>query len=167
MIKEGPQSKKTQIITQIDFIQKSEGQTDGGINFNPDKSLFTQDFSKILNEMRMVFDDQKNEVSRVITHNDLLPLVTGLITDSGPKFNTIVDESFQYNTLAKRIITQLENDFDVIEQKAQDWERVRDIFEFKNEYNQEQFLAENRTVPPIREQLSKIVDWNTKMFNQH
>ena len=85
--------------------------------------------------MRMVFDDQKNEVSRVITHNDLLPLVTGLITDSGPKFNTIVDESFQYNTLAKRIITQLENDFDVIEQKAQDWERVRDIFEFKNEYN--------------------------------
>jgi hypothetical protein len=154
MIKEGPQSKKTQIITQIDFIQKSEGQTDGGINF-------------ILNEMRMVFDDQKNEVSRVITHNDLLPLVTGLITDSGPKFNTIVDESFQYNTLAKRIITQLENDFDVIEQKAQDWERVRDIFEFKNEYNQEQFLAENRTVPPIREQLSKIVDWNTKMFNQH
>ena len=53
----------------------------------------------------MVFDDQKNEVQRVITHNDLLPLVTGLITDSGPKFNTIVDESFTYNTLAHRIIT--------------------------------------------------------------
>jgi len=96
----------------------------------------------------------------VITHNDLLPLVTGLITDSGPKFNTIVDESFSYNTLAHRIITQLENDFDSIEEKAELWEGVRDIFEFKNNYNQEQFLAENRTVPPIKEQLTKIVDWN-------
>lgn len=28
-------------------------------------------------------------------------------------------------------------------------------------------MAENRTVPPIKEQLTKIVDWNTKMGHQN
>ena len=47
------------------------------------------------------------EVQRVITHSDLLPLVTGLITDSGPKFNTIVDQSFHYRTLTTNILETL------------------------------------------------------------
>jgi type III secretory pathway component EscV len=105
------------------------------MKFDPEKSMFIQEFGKLLDEMKKVFDDQKNEVQRVITHNDLMPLVTGLITESGPKFNTIVETSYKYHTVSNKIIATLEEDFKFLEQSSKKWEQVREIFEATKSYD--------------------------------
>lgn len=133
------------------------------MKFDPEKSMFIQEFGKLLDEMKKVFDDQKNEVQRVITHNDLMPLVTGLITESGPKFNTIVETSYKYHMVSNKIIAKLEEDFSALEESSKKWKDVREIFDASKSYNQEQFFANNRTVEPIRQQLQKFVDWQVKL----
>lgn len=62
MTKTENMSKKTQITTQISFQPKDEMQSEGGINFSPDKATFNNTFQKLLAEMKQVFDDTKNEV---------------------------------------------------------------------------------------------------------
>lgn len=163
MRKELHNNKKIQIQTQINFAEREEGSTDRGMRFTPERQLFHQEFQKLLEEMKKVFDDQKNEVQRVITNQDLMPLVTGLITESGPKFNTIVETSFKYNTLSRQILQQLDDDMSFLEKKSLDWEKVREIYEEKRKYNQEEFFAENRTVDPIKAQLIKLTDWQQKL----
>jgi hypothetical protein len=113
--------------------------------------------------MKTVFDDTKNEVQRVITHNDLLPLVTGLITESGPKFNTIVDDSFRYNTTQKDILTRLEEDFSELEEKSQEWRAAMPMQYEKDTFNEAEFKAENVTVYPIRDKLQQYVEWQDQL----
>lgn len=43
------------------------------------------------------------EVQRVINHNEFHHFIHGLITDSGPRFRSIVDESFKYTQVRKTI----------------------------------------------------------------
>lgn len=54
MKKEGT-SKKIQIQTQIDF--STDEDTEKCMRFSPEKAAFYQDFGKLLDEMRKVFDD--------------------------------------------------------------------------------------------------------------
>lgn len=58
-----------------------------GISFEPAKSEFISSFEKILTEMQSVTE----EVPRVISHQDFHHYIHGLISDSGPRFRTIVE----------------------------------------------------------------------------
>jgi hypothetical protein len=133
------------------------------MKFTPEKAAFYQDFTKLMDEMRKVFDDSKGDLNRVITNNELVAYTTGLITESGPKFNTIVEQSFRYNTIQSQILSKLETDFKDLEILSQKWEHAREVYEFKNVYNKELFEQNNRTTQPIREQLQKVVDMQNKI----
>ena len=101
----------------------------------------------------------------MITHQELIPLTTGLITESGPKFNSIVENSHRYNTVQSQILNKLESDFKEIETLSEKWHDVRNIFEFKNSYEKERFEAENRTKDLIETQLKLVIAMQQKLVN--
>jgi hypothetical protein len=47
------------------------------------------------------------EVQRVINHNEFHQFINGLITDSGPRFRTIVDESTKYTNVRDEIMSRI------------------------------------------------------------
>lgn len=106
-------------------------------------------------------------MSRVITNPELIPFTTGLITESGPKFNNIVDQSFRYSTIQSNILAKLEADFKDLELLSQKWEQARKVYDFKNSYNRELFEAENKTKQPIQEMLQKVVDMQNLINIKH
>jgi len=63
-----------------------------GMSFEPAKNEFITQFEKILAEMQSVTE----EVPRVISHQDFHHYIHGLISDSGPRFRTIVEQSVRY-----------------------------------------------------------------------
>lgn len=101
----------------------------------------------------------------MITHQELIPLTTGLITESGPKFNSIVENSHRYNAVQAQILNKLESDFKELETLSEKWHDVRNIFEFKNSYDKETFEAENRSKEPIETQLKKVFEMQQKLGN--
>lgn len=80
-------SKKYGIQTTVSFAQED-------MSFEPAKSEFITQFEKILQDMQSVTE----EVSRVISHQDFHQFIHGLISDSGPRFRAIVEDSEAYST---------------------------------------------------------------------
>ena len=122
-------NKKTQITTQISFA------TDG-MSFTPDKGTFFSQFEKLLQEMLSVTED----ITRVVSHQDLLPLVTGQMTDSGPKFTAIVDMSYVYRTKTALIKYTLQEDFDKLEELSKKWSDCREIHDFEEQPDKDDFF---------------------------
>jgi hypothetical protein len=81
------QNKKYGITTTVSFDTEEQG-----MSFTPAKNEFLSQFEKILADMKSVTSD----VQRVISNNDFHQFIHGLISDSGPKFNLIVDQSEDY-----------------------------------------------------------------------
>lgn len=79
------EQKKYSIQTTVGF----DSNTEDGLSFQPTKIEFQNHFEKLLADMQTVTE----EVQRVINHNEFHHFIHGLITDSGPRFRTIVDES--------------------------------------------------------------------------
>jgi hypothetical protein len=79
--------KKYGINTTISFAAED-------MAFEPAKSEFITQFEKILQDMQSVTE----EVSRVISHQDFHQFIHGLISDSGPRFRSIVEESEAYQS---------------------------------------------------------------------
>lgn len=86
------------ILSEMDKEQKKYGINTtvsfapDGISFEPAKNEFITQFEKILAEMQSVTE----EVRRVISENDFHHYIHGLISDSGPRFRTIVEGSEAY-----------------------------------------------------------------------
>lgn len=78
--------KKYGIQTTVSFAAE-------GMSFEPAKSEFITQFEKILQDMQSVTE----EVSRVISHQDFHQFIHGLISDSGPRFRSIVEGSEAYS----------------------------------------------------------------------
>jgi len=79
------------------LFDMDEATTD--MRFNPQKSEFTQFFEKLLLDMRGTAE----EVNRVTTQPDFQHHIHGLMTDTQPRFRTIVTNSFAYTTIKERI----------------------------------------------------------------
>ena len=87
------------------------------------------------------------EVNRVTTQPDFQHHIHGLMTDTAPRFRTIVDASFAYTSIRDRILTQLEEDFNTIENKAKKAEECRDIYKFMISFDfEESFKSTNPTI---------------------
>jgi hypothetical protein len=54
----------------------------------------------------------------VINHNEFHHFIHGLITDSGPRFRTIVDQSEKYARITAKITERMVVDFAFIEEKT-------------------------------------------------
>lgn len=99
------------------------------------------------------------DITRVVSHQDLLPLVTGQMTDSGPKFTTIVDMSYEYSTKTRTILDTLQEDFEKLEELSKKWEDCRDIHEFEDSQEKDEFYKQNNQINQFKGQLEKIVKW--------
>lgn len=85
---------KYAISTTVDF--DSEGD---GMSFEPAQSEFVNQFDKLLGDMQTVTE----EVVRVINHADFHQFIHGLISEKGPWFRTIVDQSYAYQSTKRAI----------------------------------------------------------------
>jgi len=128
-------SKKYSITTVVGF----EPAPEDGMNFTPAKSEFVSQFDKLLNDMQQVTE----EVVRVISHQDFHQYIHGLITDSGPRFKSIVEESYDNKQIKKDIDEKIASDFQLIEQSAKSCENVRDVYEFDQTFSFEDFKSTN------------------------
>lgn len=80
--------RKYSLQTVVGF----DSQSDEGLSYTPTKMEINNHIENLLTAMQTVTE----EVQRVINHNEFHQFIHGLITDSGPRFRTIVDESLHY-----------------------------------------------------------------------
>lgn len=95
------EQKKYGIQTAVSYAAE-------GMSFEPAKSEFITQFEKILADMQSVTE----EVNRVISHQDFHHYIHGLISDSGPRFRTIVEQSEQYQDSKAAISKRINDDFE-------------------------------------------------------
>jgi hypothetical protein len=103
------------------------------------------------------------EVYRVINHNEFHQYITGLITDSGPRFRSIVGDSEKYDSVTKKIKERMRSDFEHIEEKTKQFSMCRDINKFDQDFDFEQFKQENKDLEPIKEQFEKLGKWENNI----
>jgi len=85
---------------------------------------------EILNHIDKLMKDMQQiteEVQRVINHNEFHHFIHGLITDSGPRFRTIVDGSEKYTKIIAKITDRMVSDFSTIEDKTKSFKSCREI----------------------------------------
>lgn len=102
--------KKMSIMATIQF----DPDPTKGMQFNPTKAEFFTQFDKLLNDMQYV----TAEVVRVINNNDFHALTHSLISEAGPRFRDIVDQSFKYQFTKDAIHTKINNDFEYIDNEG-------------------------------------------------
>lgn len=123
--------KKYTIQTTVGFDNSAEI----GLNFLPTKIEFLTHFDKMLSDMQIVTD----EVVRVINHNEFHHFIHGMITDSGPRFRQIVDESYNYKATKETIQNRISSDFQIIEQRTEKIKDCAEIYIFDQEFDFESF----------------------------
>jgi hypothetical protein len=72
------------------------------------------------------------------------------MTDGGPKFRVIVDESFKYEQVRKTIQERMSQDFAQIENDCKTIKTCRDINEFDLEFSFELFREQHEDLDSIR-----------------
>lgn len=101
------------------------------------------------------------EVVRVINNNDFNALTHTMISEAGPRFRDIVDQSFKYQFTKDAIHTKINNDFEWIENQVQKFEKCRTIYNFDMEFKFEDFKAQNKDTDSIKAELEKYSRWDT------
>ena len=148
--------KKYSIQTTVGFENNNMDDQGLGLQFQPTKIEFQNHFEKLLADMQTVTE----EVQRVINHQDFHHFIHGLITDSGPRFRTIVDESFKYSQVRKTIQERMAQDFAWIEDKSKNFKHCRDVNEFDLTFNFETFKEEHEDLESIRSQFERLQKWD-------
>lgn len=124
-------NKKYYIQTVVQF----DNSTEEGISFNPTKQQFANEFEQLLQEMSSV----TSEVQRVTNHQDFHSHMHGLHQEKGPSYKTIVEGSFRYKAKKDAIMTRLRTDFDGIEEKSRSFRHCRDVSEFCDHFDFQEF----------------------------
>lgn len=75
------------------------------------------------------------EVSRVISHQDFHQFIHGEISDSGPRFRTIVEQSEAYADAKKAIMDRIAKDFDELQALVDKYEACRAVDNFQKNFN--------------------------------
>lgn len=104
------------------------------------------------------------EVNRVTTQPDFQHHIHGLMTDTAPRFRSIVDHSFAYTTIRDQIISQLDQDFSLLEKQAKKAEECRDIYKFMITFDfEEDFKSTKPTIDSIKQQFDQYKRWDAQM----
>jgi DNA repair exonuclease SbcCD ATPase subunit len=148
------EQRKYGIQTTVDF--DSEG---AGMVFDPAEQEFLAQFEKLLQDMQSVTE----EVVRVISHQDFRQFIHGLISDSGPKFRVIVDNSFAYKTSRATISKRIKSDFSVLEAAVAKMTSCKDVNDFDQTFDFDAFKAEHSDLESIKGWLDKCSKWDSKI----
>jgi hypothetical protein len=98
-------------------------------------------------------------VSRVISHQDFHQFIHGLISDSGPRFRAIVEDSEAYSTSKTTIQRRIALDFDELQQVVRKFEACRVVDDFDREFVFEDWKSEHSDHEDIRAKLSDLAKW--------
>ena len=148
------EGRKYSLQTVVGFDNNEEG-----LSYTPTKTEFLNHFDKLLGDMQTVTE----EVQRVINHNEFHQFIHGLITDSGPRFRSIVEESSKCQNVRKQILERIASDFNYIEEKTKVFKQCRDINDFDQTFNFEDFKKETQDLEQIKSQFEKLAKWDNNM----
>lgn len=82
------------------------------------------------------------EVQAINMQSDLQQFINGLITDTTPRFGTIVENSYLYKITKKSIDETLAKNFNEIEIETQKFQQCRKVHEFEQTFRFEDFQRE-------------------------
>ena len=74
--------------------------------------------------------------------SDLQQFINGLITDTTPRFGTIVEHSYRYKMTKKAIEDHLSEDFAYLEEETKKFQNCRKVHEFEQTFRFEDFQRE-------------------------
>ena len=140
--------KKYGINTTISFAAED-------MAFEPAKSEFITQFEKILQDMQSVTE----EVSRVISHQDFHQFIHGLISDSGPRFRSIVEESEAYQSSKVQIQGHISNDFDELSNLVKRFDTCREVDDFERTFNFDEWKESTSDHEDIKVWLATLQKW--------
>jgi hypothetical protein len=100
-------------------------------------------------------------VSRVISHQDFHQFIHGLISDSGPRFRAIVEDSEAYSTSKTTIQRRIALDFDELQQVVKKFEACRIVDDFDRDFVFEVWKGEHADHEDIRAKLSDLQKWES------
>lgn len=86
----------------------------------------------------------------MINHNDFHQFIHGLITDSGIRFRTVVDESQKYKSTVEFINARMATDFAHIEEKTKSFKFCSEINKFDLDFEFEKW-KENADLEKVKE----------------
>ena len=144
-------TKKYNIQTTVAYDTR-----ENGLMFNPTKNEFFTQFDKLLQDMLGV----TYEVVRVINNPNFNQFIQGLISDSGPKFKQIVETSFTYIASKEAIQQRIDADFRELMPDVNKIENCRDVSEFEQNFDFEEFKQEHSDLETIRAWLEKLQKWD-------
>lgn len=113
------EDRKYALQTVVGF----DSNTDEGLSYTPTKMEIMNHIDKLLKDMQTITE----EVQRVINHTEFHHFIHGLITDAGPRFRTIVDQSEKYAKSIQSITERMNSDFTTIEEKTKSFKTCKDI----------------------------------------
>jgi hypothetical protein len=99
------------------------------------------------------------EVSRVISHQDFHQFIHGLISDSGPRFRSIVEESEAYSTTKATIQGHISQHFDDLSNAVKRFEACRDINAYQKDFNFEVWKKDHTDHEDIKVWLGTLQKW--------
>ena len=140
--------KKYGIQTTVSFAAED-------MAFEPAKSEFITQFEKILQDMQSVTE----EVSRVISHQDFHQFIHGLISDSGPRFRSIVEESEAYQSSKVQIQGHISNDFDELSNLVKRFDTCREVDDFERTFNFDEWKENTTDHEDIKNYLATLQKW--------
>lgn len=86
------------------------------------------------------------------------------MTDTAPRFRTIIEASYNYTMIRQQILDQLDKDFTALEKQAKKAEECRDIYHFMITFDfEENFKADKPSIERIKAEFDKYKQWETKM----
>lgn len=103
------------------------------------------------------------EIQRVISHTEFRQFINGLISDGGPKFRVIVENSSDFMSTKTSISKKIMSDFEQLNQLVQKCEQYADVNKFDQTFQFEVFEAEHSDLESIKEWLEKLAKWDIKI----
>jgi hypothetical protein len=101
--------------------------------------------------------DVTSEIQRVINYSDFHVVISGLISDSGPRFKNIIDESENYKDIREQITEHIQKDFANIEERTKSYKNCRDIHQFDQTFSFEDFKAKsNHDLEEVKKQFDQL-----------
>lgn len=118
--------KKYWIMTKIRFELDQGDQQEGSscITFSPPKSEFLSSYEKLMKDMVATAED----VNRVTSQTEFQNHIHGLMTDTAPRFQSIVNKSFNYEAVKDKVLDTVGKDFEKVEGFTKKAEKCKEIY---------------------------------------
>jgi hypothetical protein len=80
------------------------------------------------------------DVNRVTSQTEFQNHIHGLMTDTAPRFISIVNKSFGYEAVRRQVLDRIEADFIAVEGHTKRAEKCREIYQHSMTFNFEEWV---------------------------